>query len=59
MWACDVIVGMDNREVAGLDDLRCLMVAHRVGDAVPFWVVTPGQPRRTVVVTLVERPPLV
>jgi S1-C subfamily serine protease len=54
-----VIVGMDNRKVAGLDDLRRLMVGHKVGDAVPFWVVTPGQPRRTVVVTLVERPPLV
>jgi S1-C subfamily serine protease len=55
----DIIVGMDNREVTGLDDLRRLMVGHHVGDAVPFAIVTPGLPRRSVTVTLAERAPLV
>lgn len=57
--AGDVIAGMDNREVANLDDLRRLMVNHKVGDAVPFAIISPGRPRRTVVITLSERPPLV
>jgi serine protease Do len=52
----DVIVGMDGREVFSLDDLRRYIVNHGVGDVVPFAVITPGSPRRTVNVTLAERP---
>ncbi len=55
----DVVVGMDNRNIGGIDDLRRLMVGHKVGDQVPFAVVGPGRPRRTVVVPLTERPPSV
>jgi S1-C subfamily serine protease len=52
----DVVVGMDGSEVASLDDLRRLMVRHQVGDVVTLAVVTSGQPRRNVPVTLAERP---
>jgi S1-C subfamily serine protease len=52
----DVIVGMDGAEITGLDDLRRLMVRHKVGDAVAMAVVTPGQPRRAAQLTLSERP---
>jgi S1-C subfamily serine protease len=54
--AGDIIVGMDGQEVAGLDDLRRFMVNHKVGDTVPFTVITPGTARRMVAVTLAERP---
>lgn len=55
----DVVVGMDNRDVNGLDDLRRLMVTHKVGDEVSVAVTGPGRPRRVVVVPLLERPPSV
>lgn len=55
----DIIVGMDGRTVLSLDDLRRLILVHQIGDAVPFNVLTSGQPRRTVTLTLTERPPLV
>src|SRR5262249_35971629 len=50
----DVIVGMDNRVVGGITDLRRLMVTHKVGDRVPFAVVGAGRPQRTLTVTLIE-----
>jgi serine protease Do len=53
----DVIVGMDGRDVSGIDDLRRLMVNYKVGDQVSFVVIGPNRPRQTLVVTLVERPP--
>jgi S1-C subfamily serine protease len=52
----DVIVAMDGSEVASLDDLRRLMVRHQVGEVVTLAIVSPGQPRRNVQVTLAERP---
>jgi S1-C subfamily serine protease len=52
----DVIVGMDGSEVIGLDDLRRLMVRHQIGDTIALAVITPGQPRRNVPLTLVARP---
>ncbi len=55
----DVIVSMDGQEVAGVDDLRRLMVNHAVGETISLGVVSAGQARRTVQVTLTERPPLV
>jgi len=50
----DVIVGMDNRVVGGITDLRGLMVTHKVGDRVPFTVVGANRPPRTLTVTLIE-----
>ena len=47
---------MDNREVFDLADLRRLMVSHKIGDTVPLVVVGPGGGRRSVTVTLAERP---
>ena len=54
--AGDVIVGMDESEVASLDDLRRLMVKHQVGDTTRLALVSPGEPQRSVDVTLAERP---
>ena len=54
--AGDVIVGMDGTEVTDLDDLRRLMVRHQVGDGITLAVVSAGQPRRNVRLTLAERP---
>jgi S1-C subfamily serine protease len=57
--AGDVIVSFDRQEVASVDDLYRLMVNHKIGDTVPLGVISPEQPRRTVTVTLTERPPLI
>ena len=55
----DVIVSMDGRTVAGVDDLRRFMVTKKVGDTISLSIATAGRPTRTVSITLVERPPLV
>jgi S1-C subfamily serine protease len=55
----DVIVGMDGRPVNSVDDLRRVMVTHKVGEAIALSVARAGQGTRSVSVTLVERPPLV
>ncbi len=55
----DIIAGMDGQPVTGLAALRRLIVRHQVGDQVPFDVLSAGQPRRTVALTLTDRPPLV
>jgi serine protease Do len=55
--AGDVIVGMDGRDVVGITDLRRLMVNHKAGDRVALLLAGPGGARRTVTVTLTDRPP--
>ncbi|HEV2125007.1 MAG TPA: trypsin-like peptidase domain-containing protein [Chloroflexota bacterium] len=55
----DLIVAMNGEAVTGLAGLRRLMVNHTVGDTVSLTVISPGQPRRTVPITLTERPPLI
>jgi serine protease Do len=55
----DLIVTMDNQNVTGLATLRRLMVNHKVGDSVSFGIISSGNARRTVTLTLTERPPLV
>jgi serine protease Do len=55
----DILVAMDGQTITGLAALRRLIVHHQVGDDVLFAVISPGQPRRTVTLTLTERPPLV
>ncbi|MFL6040802.1 MAG: S1C family serine protease [Gaiellales bacterium] len=52
----DVIVAMDGNEVTSLDDLRRLMVRHKVGDVITLSMVTPGQSRRNTQLALAERP---
>jgi serine protease Do len=55
--AGDVIVGMDGRDVLGITDLRRLMVNRKAGDRVPLLLAGPNGVRRTVTVTLADRPP--
>ena len=55
--AGDVIVGMDGRDVVGITDLRRLMVNHKAGDRVALLLAGSGGARRTVTVTLTDRPP--
>lgn len=55
----DLLVSLDGQTLTGLTSLRRLMVGHKVGDTITLGVISPGQPKRDVQVTLSERPPLV